>query len=71
LYLAQGETAQPQRQHARQMALLSLRLAISFYLLSGMRFVFNIPMYPYGRCSPSLVPRRRQNLLYDEITFCK
>jgi hypothetical protein len=28
---------------ARQMALLSLPLVISFFLLSGMRFVFNIP----------------------------
>jgi len=29
--------------HAREMALLSLPLVISFFLLSGMRFVFNIP----------------------------
>ncbi len=32
-----------QWRQARQIALLSLPLVISFFLLSGMRFVFNIP----------------------------
>ena len=66
LSLAGGDAAAP----ARQMALLSLPLVISFFLLSGMRFVFNIPSELSANWMFQMTERRERPAYLSGVRKC-